>query len=193
MKHTVFNPTTGTILYSLDVPDIANLLLNIPSGMEWIAGEYESETVYIHNGVPTTLPPKPGSWAVWDGNSWIDPRAEADIQQELWQQRETATPLSRAEFVLAAVRARIITKEEARVLIGNQIPESLLPLLSGLPESWLFDAEMRFKGAASFTRMDPLILILAAEIPVPSPAINIDEVMDMAFGLIPWSEDFPPV
>lgn len=186
--HTIYRLDTGEIIQSGWGEPV------VPEGTGCAVGQFDGATHFIdETGAPQPLPPRPGDWAAWTRGGWIDPRTTADLAAEKWARRAAAAPLSRTEFFLATVRARIITQADARLLIAAQIPESLAPLLANLPESWLFDAEMRVRGAAEFSRMDPLVVIFASEVPLPEGAPSIDDILDMAFGIIPWGPEFPPI
>ena len=203
MRLAIFDPQTGRITSVIEFAEetVGDAVHNIPDGQlaVEVGPDVEPNGWFIDvsswQDTPAQYPPKPADWAVFDFETreWTDQRSPAELAAVLWMAREAAPPLSRVEFLLAARRARIITEDEARALIGSQIPETLAPLLSGLPESWLFDAEIRFRGAAEFRRMDPLVLIFAGEVALPEGAPPMEAILDMAFGIIPWSADFPPV
>ena len=86
---TIYSAATGLISRRLTVdvgwdalPGI--VAANLEPGEAWAEGSYDDETTRFRAGVPTALPERPGTWAVFDATTWawIDPRTAGDLAAE---------------------------------------------------------------------------------------------------------------
>ena len=88
MKATIYNPSTGEILRTIQAGREADLFLNIGEDDSWIEGEYSSNEYYVKNEQASPLPAKPEypcyfdfateEWVWSEDQSWRELREERD-------------------------------------------------------------------------------------------------------------------
>ncbi|MGP9804025.1 hypothetical protein [Paracoccus sp. NSM] len=122
------------------------------------------------------LPPRPGIWAEWDGQAWIDPRTPADFAAALQSARDAARR-DKSGLLMDLAMMGVLTVPEAIQAARGDIPESFEPALSSLPEEAQGIARIKWAGDQTISRTNPLILLAAY-----AKGIT-DEQLDQAFGV----------
>ena len=122
------------------------------------------------------LPPRPGPWAEWNGQEWIDPRTPADFAAALQSARHSAQR-DKSELLMDLAMMGVLTVPEAVQAARGDIPESFEAALSSLPEEAQGIARIKWAGDQVISRMNPLILMAAY-----AKGIT-DEQLDQAFGV----------
>jgi AcrR family transcriptional regulator len=105
--------------------------------------------------------------------TWAQKRTAAQAAADKLEAWRATAKLSRAEFLMAAVSAGLLTATEARAI---EVPASFEALVAALSEPSRTGARIRWASEGEFDRLDPLLaaVIAAADIP---PA-----VVDAMFG-----------
>lgn len=122
------------------------------------------------------LPPRPGAWAKWNGQEWIDPRTPADFAAALQSARQSAQR-DKSGLLMDLAMMGVLTVPEAVQAARGDIPETFEAALSSLPEEAQGIARIKWAGDQVISRMNPLILMAAY-----AKGIT-DEQLDQAFGV----------
>ena len=173
---SVYSAQTGQIARVIDSPDLETILINVGSGEALIEGEYDPATIYIVDGTPTPLPPKPGPWAQWTGTEWIDPRTPADLESEL-QARRSVAWLTKSDFLLACMGAGILTPAEAATAAQGIVPEPFQSAVDALDPMAKDYLAVLWPTATRIERTDPFVETIAAVRGFP------DALVDQLFGI----------
>ena len=85
--YTVYDSQTGKITATF-MSDPETIELNVPSGMEWIVGNYDYRLGYISNRTFVEFPPPPASYYVWDWttHTWVNPRTLQFYKDRKWEE-----------------------------------------------------------------------------------------------------------
>lgn len=169
---------TGEIVQTGTAPDWnAFNMISIPGATLQVAPDWVDDDKHYWTGTAfAELPPKPGTWAVWDGSVWFDPRNVTDLNEELERARH-ASRLTRIAFSERAMELGILDPTGAKQAARGIIPDSYLPLLEQLSAYELDSIEIRWAGASEISRMDPFILKVAELAGFP------DTLVDELFGV----------
>lgn len=127
-------------------------------------------------GLFMPLPPCPGIWAVWDGQSWTDPRTPDDLAAEMEARREAAS-MARPDLVIAAVTAGIIPASDAAPAARGEITPTIQVLIDRLPPEVRVEATVRWAGSTRINRTNQILTAIAAEMGVT------DQQLDELFGV----------
>lgn len=175
---SVYSAQTGQIARVIYSPDLETILINVGSGEALIEGEYDPATIYIVDGTPTPLPPKPGPWAQWGGAEWIDPRTPADLEAEL-QARRSVAWLTKSDFLLACMGVGLLTPAEAAQAAQGIVPEPFQAAVDALDPMMQAYMAVIWPTATRIERMDAFIQTIAAVRGLS------DELVDQLFGIEP--------
>lgn len=176
MRAAVHDLSTGVIRAVITSPEPAVVALNVQPGEAVHVGEVELHRHYIRDGVAHEYPPRPGPWAVWDGQRWVDPRSPADLAADLIQRRH-ATQLDKSDLLIRLAVAGILTPEEAEEAAGGTIPASMLPMLEALPPDAQMAARVKWRADTTISRTHPVIVSAAHALGIP------DAQLDQIFGV----------
>lgn len=178
--YTVYS-AQGAYVKSMEMPDMADAVLNTAPGEQLVEGLHFEQT-YLKDGmvkdIPATAHP---SW-VFDiaSEAWTDPRTEAEWTAELHARRAVAS-MSRIDFVLRCTSFGILTEAEGIEAASGGVPPAMQAIIDSLPAEEQFEAHVRWAAATVIDRTNPLIINMAA-------AVYIDEwTLDDVFG-VTWPE-----
>ena len=105
---TIYDLATGAVRKVIDVAP-HEVALNFDRATEAVhEGALDPAAVYVADGEPRPYPARPGPWAEWDGEAWIDTRTTADIAAELAAARAGA--VAAINRLRGEVRGRFITR-----------------------------------------------------------------------------------
>lgn len=120
------------------------------------------------------LPPRPGRWAAWNGQEWIDPRTPADLQAAIYAARD-ATVLDKSDLLTRMFLAGIFDATNILIASQGEIPPSLEPALQSMPAEAQVIARIKWRSDNVISRVNPVIVLAAAALGVT------DEQMDAIF------------
>lgn len=129
---------------------------------------------------PVSIDPRPETaWNEVSDSALVDRNGEPALEwtvrpmtaQELAQAR-AAMDLPRADFILRAVTASIITGEDGIAAAKGEVPPSLASLINGFGPAQRTAAEIRWGAATLINRLDPLILGFAASMGVTDQQLD---------------------
>lgn len=177
--YSIFRADTGEYLRTVTSPNEADIDLNTRAGE--VNHEGDHPFTYLNGGTITPLPTKPGEWAEWDGETWIDPRTPGDIQAALYAARE-ATSLDKSDLLIRMATAGMLPPEDAEIAAGGIIPPTIQTALDALPVGvFPLEAQMvariKWRSDNVISRVNPVIVLAAAALGVT------DEQMDAVFGV----------
>ncbi len=175
MIFTTYKTSTGEIVGQFLMPDLEAVMQNLSEG-EWaLVGGYNRNEFYIEDGDPVRKPTSPGEWAVWDyvSKRWLDPR---NPETELASARAAAS-MSRSDFVLATIRARIIQPSDAGPAARGEIPPSLTSMFDSLPSDLQTEAIVRWGAATVIERNNPVLEVISQAMGLTA------EGLDALFGI----------
>lgn len=161
MIMTIYNAETGLIRLTIESPDPDTILANVQDGEEIIEGAYDPRTCYIADGEARLFPPRPGPWAQWDGEKWIDPRTPADLEAEL-QAKRGAAWLTKPDFLLACMGVGLLTPDEAAQAARGIVPEPFQSAVDALDPMTKDYLAVLWPTATRIERTDPFIETIAA-------------------------------
>lgn len=147
-----------------------------------IDGEPPDPDRYYWDGLTfVEYPPRPMSWARWNGTEWFDPRTAADVQAALYAARE-ATTLDKSTLLIRMAMAGMLPAEDAEIAAGGVIPPTIQAALDALPpEVFPPEAQMiariKWRSDNVISRVNPVIVLAAAALGVT------DEQMDAIFDV----------
>ena len=167
----------GMVAQACHAPVLPDGYIAAPAGMTLD----EAARARVIDGVWEILPERPGSWAVWDGTAWIDPRTEAEIAADVAaiQAQDRDVTVSRIEFGLAAVAAGIITEAECEAWVIDQtLPLNIAAAIEAIPDpAERFASRLRARSAQEIDRLSPLVEMLASVLGLTQ------EQVDALFGV----------
>ena len=175
---TIYDLATGAVRKVLDVPP-QEVALNFDPAIEAVyAGEVDPAATYFLDGQPVAMPPRPGSWAVFDygAGEWTDPRTPEDFAAALAQARAGAS-LSKIDFIMGCMAFGLLTPPEAIAAARGEIPQSFAPVVESLSPMQRDYACVHWGAARLIERMDPFIAAFAQAASVS------DETLDLLFGV----------
>ncbi len=128
------------------------------------------------------LPPRPGPWAVWRTDRWVDERTAEDAQAEhdaMMHARRAAASLTRLEFAkrVSHPETGFIQPSSGMILLDGDVPPELQPMVASLPPPDQFALIMDLKGAMQFDRLNPFVVASGRFLGLT------DEQMDAVFGI----------
>lgn len=109
---------------------------------------------------------------------WEDMRTAADKEAALMYARGAAT-LSKADFLIAAVRVGILSKADASLAAAGQLPTAFASVVETWPEETQFEVGIKWAALTRVDRMHAFINALAAALGIT------DEQLDTVFGIVP--------
>ena len=143
-----------------------------------VEGELANPASYYVSGLELVpLPEKPGPWAVWDGDEWVDPRTTADLEAELQVKRDSAG-LTKSNFLLACMGTGILTPAESATAARGIVPDSFQSTVDALDPMTRDYLAVIWPAVTHIGRMDPFLLAIAT-----IQGIS-DETLDALFGII---------
>lgn len=148
-------------------------VLPVPEGLDDDKHYWDGSGWYAY-------PPKPGDWAEWDGEDWIDPRPEGHEEQELADRLQAArqsASLTKLQFILAVVRAGLVSEQSGLGLSDGILPPEMSGLTDTLTDEEKFELTAKLKTAIQVDRLDPFILAAGAYLGMT------DAQIDILFGI----------
>lgn len=106
-----------------------------------------------------------------DGHPALEWTLRPMTAEELAQAR-AGMELPRADFILLAVAAGIITGEDGVAAAKGEVPPSMVSLFNGFDTAQRTAAAIRWGAATRINRMDPLILGFAASLGVTDQQLD---------------------
>lgn len=131
-----------------------------PTDVAWLTEVPDDANVndYVLQGEGAIVAPeKPGPWAMWDGEQWIDPRTPEDHEAAVQRIRNSAS-LTKLQFVMAVVNAGIISQASGLAMLDGTLPIELAGLTDSMTEMEKFELAAKLKGAQQIDRIDPFII-----------------------------------
>ncbi|KGJ19301.1 hypothetical protein [Paracoccus sanguinis] len=122
--------------------------------------------------------PRPGPWAEWNGQAWIDPRTPAAHAAELAAARGSAS-LSKLAFLMGCMEYGLLSPPEVIAAARGEIPESFAGVVAALSPMERDYASVYWAAARQIDRTHPLILMVAAGAGIS------ESTLDALFGLSP--------
>lgn len=122
------------------------------------------------------LPPRPGTWARWQGGEWIDPRTPADMQATLYAARDAAS-MDKTDLLTAMLLSGKLTLEDFEIAGEGRIPSAIEPSLSQLPVEAQAIARVKWRNDVTISRTNPVIVLAAMALGIT------DQQMDAIFGV----------
>lgn len=125
--------------------------------------------------------PRPFPWLEWaapdeEEGRWVDVRTPEQREEHLGLLRAGAG-MPRHAFCAACVRAGILDEDDAAAAALGGIPDAFAAVFDSLPEEVRLENRLRWLGAQTISRVDPIILACAAHIGLT------EEQVDSLFGL----------
>ena len=177
---TIYDIATGAVRRVLDVPP-QEVALNFDPATEAVyTGEADPEATYFVDGQPVAMPPRPGSWAVFDhgAGEWTDPRTPEDLAAALAEARAVAS-LSKLAFLMGCMEYGLLSPPEVIAAARGEIPESFAGVVAALSPMERDYASVYWAAARQIDRTHPLILMVAAGAGIS------ESTLDALFGLSP--------
>lgn len=177
---------TGEIVQTGTAPSFAAMaMIAIPDATVEVAPEWVDDEKHYWDAATkafVAFPPRPGPWAVWDGQRWFDPRTAADHVADL-DARRAAASITKSAFLQACIAVGLLNPAEAADAARGYIPAPFGPAIAGLPAEQRDMIEVIWPAVTRVDRMDPLILAVAASAGLSG------ELLDEIFGVAPHSPD----
>ncbi|TWI38223.1 hypothetical protein [Paracoccus sulfuroxidans] len=177
MDVTVYKTSTGQITARYSRETIDDIIPLISDDEGYVEGWYDFTSQYVDhdNEAVFDLPPSPGPSFVFDYEEWgwidtYDAITELDLVR-------SQTSMTRTAFCVACARAGIISEDDAIGAAAGAIPPGFMPVFNAMSEEERFENRVRWAGAVTISRMDPIILACAEHIGMTP------EALDSLFGI----------
>lgn len=172
MAYAFIDPETGSLFISSGLPDGIGFWWDVEDGLDPNALAVNAAGELV--GVPVRR-------EVWlhhdpDTGEWIDTRTPEQIEAAMSEARQRAA-MARTAFCVACARLNIISEGDAVNAARGDIPAPFLPVFEAMDPDERFDSRVRWAGAATVSRTDPIVLACAAHIGMT------DSELDDLFGV----------
>lgn len=125
VTYSIFRVDNGLYVKTITAPSEGDIALNTGAGE--VSREGDHPGCYLDGENIESLPPRPGSWAVWSGSVWTDPRTDENKK--------------------AAAREAIRLRRDQAIVAGATV--------SGIAMGTDDKTQARIMGAAVSAMLDP--------------------------------------